>query len=164
MKKTLAVVLLLCVAILSFYACGNTTTANVSMYDLSRAMLSATQFGDMTYVSSSDDNAKDLFTYLSDLDYEKVGAFFLAYAKDGKGNADELAVIQVKNKDDLDAAVKSLKAHLEKRVNLYKTYDPTQSEKISRGEVMVQNGLAVLIVSDDNAAVERACAEFLQGN
>ena len=134
----------------------------MSMYDLSRTMLSAAEFGDMTFVSSSDSGAKDLFSYVSDLDYEKVAQFFLAYATDGKGNADEIAVIQVKLKLDLDAALKSLQAHLQKRINLYRTYDPTQSAKIEKGEVFTVNDLAVLIVSENNAAVKRACLSALE--
>ena len=147
-----------------FAGCGkdNREPEYVSMYDLSRAMLSATEFGDMNYVSSADDGAKDLFTYLSDMDYDKVEQFFLAYAKDGKGNADEIAVVQVKNKNDIDEAVKTLNAHLQKRINLYRTYDPTQSAKIEKGEVFTESGLAILIVSENNAAVKSACLSSLK--
>ena len=163
MKRIISLVLatILCAGMLC--ACGQSNeTTNVSLYDLSRVMLDATEFGDMTYVSSADDGAGDLFTYISDLEYEKVAQFFLAYATDGKGNADEIAVVQVKNKLDLDAAVKSLQAHLEKRVNLYRTYDPTQSAKIEKGEVFTVNDLAVLIVSENNAAVKSACLSALE--
>ena len=163
MKRVLSCILLL-VCLLLLGACKNEQTPDVSLYDLSRTMLSATEFGEMNYVSSSDDAAKDLFTYISDMDYEKVNRFFLSYAKDGKGNADEIAVIEVKDKADLDTAVKSLNAHLQKRINLYRTYDPTQSAKIEKGEVFTEAGLAILIVSEDNAAVKSACVSALTQN
>ncbi len=165
MKKIISLVLTMILCAGALCACGQSNeTTNVSLYDLSRVMLDATEFGDMTYVSSADDGAGDLFTYISDLEYDKVAQFFLAYATDGKGNADEIAAVQVKNKLDLDAAVKSLQAHLEKRVNLYRTYDPTQSAKIEKGEVFTENGLAILIVSDDNSAVKNACINALSAS
>ena len=162
--KIIAGVMLL-VLILTLSACGpKSGKKDVSMFDLQKAMIAAADFKEMNYVSSSDDGAGDLFTYLSDMDYSKVEQFFLSYAKDGKGNADEVAVVRVKTKADLDEAVKSLENHLQKRIQLYRTYDPTQSEKIEKGIVFSQDDLAILIVSDDNAAVKSACIEYLNAN
>ena len=160
--KRIIVLLTAVLLALTLCACSSTPKSDVSMFDLSRAMLSAVEFGEMSYVSSADSNAKDLFAYLSDMDYSKVEQFFLSYAKDGKGNADEIAVVQVKNKKDLDEAVKTLNAHLQKRINLYRTYDPTQSAKIEKGEVFTESGLAILIVSDNNAAVKSAFLSALK--
>ncbi len=161
MKRSVTFLLAVMICLLCLCACGNEKNSDVSLYDLSRAMLSATEFGEMNYVSSTDENAKDLFSYVSDMDYEKVDSYFLSYAKDGKGNADEIAVIRVKDKADLDTAVKSLNSHLQKRINLYRTYDPAQSARIEKGEVFTESGLAILIVSEDNAAVKNACIAAL---
>ena len=133
----------------------------VSLYDLSRAMLAAAEFGEMRYVSNTDDEAAEEFEYLSDLDYELVDSWFLSYAADGKGNADEVAVVRVRDAADLDKAVSSLQAHLEKRIALYKTYDPSQSEKVGKGLVFSEAGYAVLIVSGDNRAIRSAFQDFL---
>lgn len=177
--KKLSAILLAALLILSLCACGGKTASTettvsptqtteapaeqLSMYDLSRAMLAATTFGEMSYVSSADDNAEADFAYLSDLDYEKVSQFFLAYASNGAGNADEIAVVRVKDSADLPAAEASLKAHLTQRAALYATYDPTQSEKIGAGTVFTTGSFAVLLVSDDNDAVKAAFTSFLQG-
>ena len=137
--------------------------AELSMYDLSRAMLGAAAFREMSYVSSVDESAAADFAYLSDLDYEKVDQYFLAYAADGAGNADEIAVIRVRDEADVVAAEASLKAHLKQRASLYATYDPTQSEKIEDGQVFTSGAFAVLLISDDNDAVKAAFTSFLQG-
>ena len=114
MKKLLLTVLALTVA-LTAVSCGGTETREVSMFDLSRAMLAAATFEDMSYVSSADDGAEDLIANVSDIDYEKVRSFFIAYASDGMGNADEIVVISVKNASDAAEAKASLDRHLESR-------------------------------------------------
>ena len=162
MKRFLIPLLSLALLCAAFSGCARKETASkISMYDLSKSMLGATQFGEMRYVSNTDDDAEEEFEYLSDLDYKLVDSWFLSYAADGKGNADEVAVIRVKQEKDVDRAVSSLKAHLDKRVALYKTYDPSQSEKVGRGVVFSDGSFAVLIVSGDNQAVRKAFRDFL---
>jgi hypothetical protein len=163
MKKTIALLLsvLLCVSVLC--ACGGNTAANkVSLFDLKEAMLAAAAFGDMAYVSSEDQNAKTYLATVSDFDFEKVDAFSITYAKDGKGNADEIVVIRVKNPADTGDALATLQAHLKTRQSIYATYDPTQSEKIGKGVTFSKGAYAVLIVSDDNAAVKAAFDEHVK--
>jgi hypothetical protein len=163
MKKTIALLLsvLLCVSMLCACA-GNDTANKVSLFDLKEAMLAATSFGDMAYVSSEDQNAKTYLATVSDFDFEKVDAFSITYAKDGKGNADEIVVIRVKNPADTGDALATLQAHLKTRQSIYATYDPTQSEKIGKGVTFSKGAYAVLIVSDDNAAVKAAFDEHVK--
>ena len=162
MKKAIFLLILPTIAALVLSACGDRAAVNFSMYDLSRAMLDAAEFDEMSYVSSSDNAPEDLFANVSTLPYSKVDSFFIAYASDGKGNADEIVVIAVKEQGDLSAAVDSLKSHLANRKSIYATYDPTQSEKLEHGLVLSQDGLAVLIVSPDNDAVCKALTAFLR--
>lgn len=163
MKKTVAILLsvLLCVSMLC--ACGANTAANkVSLFDLKEAMLAATSFGDMAYVSSEDKEAETYLSTVADFDFDKVDAFSITYAKDGKGNADEIVVIRVKDSADTGEALATLQTHLKTRQSIYATYDPTQSEKIGKGITFSQGAYAVLIVSDDNAAVKTAFEDFVK--
>lgn len=160
MKKSIIAICLLFVLFVPS-SCGKKTALDVSMYDLSRAMLGATEFGEMSYVSSSDSDPADLLSNVSDIDYSKVSSFFIAYAKEGKGNADEIVVISVKDPADAEAAKASLERHLETRKSMYATYDPTQSEKIGAGVVFTRNNFAVLTVSGDNGAVRAAFDAFI---
>lgn len=162
MKKTLGFILVL----ISVFAvsCGKSEARDVSMYDLSRAMLSATEFGETAYVSSSDDDPADLFANVSDVDYAKVRSFFIAYAKEGMGNADEIVVVVLNDPADAEEARASLERHLAARRSMYATYDPTQSEKVGAGVVFTRDNIAVLTVTGDNAAVRAAFDDFISGN
>ena len=128
----------------------------VSMYDLRRAMTAAQPgLPEMISVSSSDENAGELFAYLSDLDYEKVEGYFLTYAADGK-TADEIAVVCLRDEADLPALITSLKEHLQGRVNLYKSYAPELVEQASAAELVPQGRYLALIMCADRAAVKAA--------
>lgn len=160
MKKTIALLVASLAALTVLVSCGG-KTETVSMYDLNKAMSAVVSLSDMKYVSSADGNAEDLFANVSDMDYGKVKAFFINYAADGKGNADEIVAIQVKNKSDVTEAAASLNAHLEKRRALYATYDKSQVDKLSHGQVVTKNDVAVLIVTDNPDKAKDAFYDFL---
>ena len=164
MKRVLCVLLCAISVLTLLCACGSSTPAksDVSLYDLNQAMLSAAPFGDMAYVSSSDADAATYLSAVSDFAFDKVDAFSISYAKDGKGNADEMVVIRVKDEADTAAALQSLQTHLQTRQSLYATYDPTQSQKVGKGITFASGAYAVLIVSEDNASVKEAFDQFLQ--
>lgn len=141
--------------------CGGETPA-VSMLALDQAMRGASgRLGEMLYVSSEDADAAALFAHVSDLDYGKVRGFFIDYAADGTGNADELVVIQVKNRADAAAAAQSLQKHLEKRTQLYGTYDKTQLPKLAAARTLTKGNVVALIVADDAAQIAQAFSAYI---
>ena len=163
MKKPIALLLCTFMVVVFFAACGGTTPVDsVSLFDLKETMLNATTFGDMAYVSSEDQDAKTYLETVSSLAYEKVDGFFISYARDGKGNADEIVVLRVKNPADTAEALQTLQMHLKTRQSLYATYDPAQSQKIGQGITFQRGAYAVLIVSNDNGAVKQAFESFLE--
>ncbi len=132
----------------------------VSMYDLSRAMMEADDtLPDMSYVSSSDENAADLFTYLSDLEYDLVDSYFLSYSSEGR--ADEIAVIALKDADDAAKAKASIEAHVNDRVHMYEQYDPSQTGRAENALIFTKDQYAVLIISDRQNDVKSAFDAFL---
>ena len=137
-------------------SCGKNGVAQISMYDLCNEISDGAGFKDMTYISNSDDNAEDNFTYISDLEYDKVNAWFDYYASNGAVCADEIAVIEVKESEDVGAAENSLRDHLEYRTSLYKTYAPEQVPKLGKAAVFSYENFAVLIVSDNPSDVKTA--------
>lgn len=144
-------------------ACSGGAKEKVSMYDLKTAMANATdKFSDMTYASSEDSDSQSIFANISDMDYSKVDSFFIYYATNGTGNADEIAVIQVKNSSDVQAAKQSLQAHLEKRTALYSTYDKTQLKKLNSAKIVVQDNCAALIVGDESEKISDAFYGFFK--
>ena len=96
---------------------------------------------------------------MSNLDYNKVQDYFLAYASDGM--AYEIAVIRLRDKADVPAAEDSLREHLEGRVRLYKTYEPEQMSRAESAVIKSDGSFVMLIMCDDPTAVENAFNEFL---
>ncbi len=162
MKKSVFItsVLLICAFLFSSCSAGSRQSA-VSMYDLREAMSEGADFGDMTYVSSADSGAEEKFDYLSDFDYSKVDSFFMYFASDGSKNADELAVVALKDETDSEAMANSLEKHLEYRKSLYKTYCPKELPKLD-GAIVFKSGIyAVLIVSEKPDGIKASFDSFI---
>lgn len=162
--KLLSVLCVLCLA-LGLCACsggGGTTdtTAKADMEDLQAALLAADpSLPEMLSVTGDVEDAARLFTYVSDFPYEKVENFLLSYSATGK--ADEIAVIAVKDKADVDAAAQTLRAHLEDRLKLFRQYEPEEVARAEQGQVFTSGPYAVLIICDDGAAVKTAFEDYL---
>lgn len=145
---------------LSLGACGG-EKSDISMYELQKNMLAADAgLPDMRIVGSWEENGEKTFSYLSDLDYNKVRDYFLAYAADGM--AYELAVIRLRDKADVTAAADSLREHLDGRVRLYRTYEPEQTARAENAVIKTEGSFALLIMCDDPEAVENAFREFTE--
>ena len=154
MKKIISVMLAL--VVLLQCGCGGTKTSDtVSMYDLRQTMEAADKsLPEMLNASSADENAADQFAYISDLDYDKVDSFFLSYAKEG--TADEIAVVAVKDVNDIDEAKQSLETHRQNRRKLLDQYEPEEVKRIDDGLDFAKDQDAVLIICDDASAVKAA--------
>ena len=133
----------------------------VSMYDLRVAMLEADKdMPEMLSVSSSDEKAGELFAYLSEYDYEGVEGYFLAYAADGM--AYEVAVVCLKDEANAADLAKTIKAHVQGRINLYKSYAPEQVPKAEAAKIVTNGRYVALIMCDDPAAVQKAFEEGIK--
>lgn len=152
----LSLILIICL----LGGCSSQKATTVDMADLQSAMLAADcSLPAMTCVNGETEGADELFTYLSDLTYDKVSDFFLSYSTEGK--ADEVAVITLKNASDVDLAQKSLETHVKKRLQLFQQYSPDQAELIEEAAVFTSENYAVLIICDDVNAVKTAFTDFL---
>lgn len=154
MKKILSI--MLAAIVLLQCGCGGTKVSDtVSMYDLRQTMEAADpSLPEMLNASSAEDDAADSFSYISDMDYDKVDSFFLSYAKEG--TADEIAVVAVKDLNDVDEAKKSLEKHRENRRKLLEQYEPEEVKRIEDGLVFAKDQYVVLIICDDSSAVKSA--------
>lgn len=153
---------LLCAAALclGLCACGE-KTQKIDMYELEKSMISADKsLPEMMVTGSWEENAEKAFSYISDLEYNKMSGYFLAYAADG--TAYEIAVVQLKDKADVTAAADSLKAHVQDRVQLYKTYEPEQTQRAESAVVKTDGSFVLLIMSDTPQNAETAFKEFIK--
>lgn len=150
----------LCAVMLAFSlcACGE-KTKSIDMQALENSMVSADKsLPEMKVSGSWDENAEKAFSYISDLEYNKIHGFFLAYAADGM--AYEIAVVQLKDKSDASAMADSLREHVQSRVQMYKTYEPQQMQRAESAVVKTDGDCVLLIMSDAPQNAETAFKEF----
>lgn len=144
--------------LLSLCACGE-KTKSIDMQALENSMVSADKtLPEMKVSGSWDENAEKAFSYISDLEYNKIHGFFLAYAADGM--AYEIAVVQLKDKSDASAMADSLREHVQSRVQMYKTYEPQQVQRAESAVVKTDGDCVLLIMSDAPQNAETAFKEF----
>lgn len=150
----------LCAVMLAFSlcACGE-KTKSIDMQALENSMVSADKsLPEMKVSGSWDENAEKAFSYISDLEYNKIHGFFLAYAADGM--AYEIAVVQLKDKSDASAMADSMREHVQSRVQMYKTYEPEQVQRAESAVVKTDGDCVLLIMSDAPQNAETAFKEF----
>ncbi len=144
----------------SLVACSSKEVSKKAVLDVDGASLiedmqsAATDLPDMGLVSSSTDDAEDLFSSLCDLDYSLVDSFYYAYSTDSDRPQYEIAVVILKSSDDTSDLVKALKAHVSKRVTLFETYVPEAVETAENAVVKSSVNVACLIMTDNNSLVE----------
>lgn len=155
MKRML---LFVCCAVL-LCGCGKTTSPSkkVEGEDLSKmekAMLGAdTTLPEMIVVRGTEEDAELNFTALSDLDYDRVEDYFYAYAKDG--SASEIAVVRMKDVNDITPMMDSINKHLKTRRGTMEEYKPEQVELIDKAVVTYEGNDVALIVSEKNGLVQK---------
>lgn len=150
----------LCAVMLAFSlcACGE-KTKSIDMQTLENSMVSADKtLPEMKVSGSWEENSEKAFSYISDLEYNKIHGFFLAYAADGM--AYEIAVVQLKDKSDASAMADSLREHVRSRVQMYKTYEPEQVQRAESAVVKTDGDCVLLIMSDAPQNAETAFKEF----
>lgn len=144
---------------LSLCACGGTggqkDTTALDMAQLQQTMLAADPgLTEMTSLTGSAPDGETLFAYVSALPYGKVEDFLLSYSTAGK--ADEVAVIAVKDQQDVEEAARTLRDHVAQRLTLFRQYGPDQAARVEQAQVFTKDNCAVLIVADQAQAVKTA--------
>ena len=155
MKKTILLILTALILMTGCSAGGST-----NMDALKDSMLGAAQdLPEMREVTDKSEDAAQLFTYLSDMDYNKVAEFFFEYSN--SGSPEELAVIRVKNASDVQTAADSLKSHAQGRAALYKQYSPQDADLPENAVIFTKNDAAVMIICKNGSAVRDAAQSVL---
>jgi len=90
-----------------------------------------------------------------------VDSYFVSYSSDGH-KADEIVVIAVKDKADVDEAKESLTKHQQDRYNLLQSYEPKQVSRIQDGLIFTKGQYAVLIITSHNDDVRKAFEDTIK--
>lgn len=161
MKNKIKAIVLAAMMLAAVFAAGcGGSSDTVSMFDLRTAMEAADDtLGEMLSADSSEEDAEDLFAYISDMDYSKVDKFFVSYSNEGV--ADEIAVIALKDASDAQEAEKSLEKHVQDRINVFSQYAPEQVKKAENAITFKDGRYAVLIICDKQDEVKKAFTDFI---
>lgn len=174
-KNNIIMVLLLSLCLTLFVGCSKEETNNEiasekkneeeskspelpDMKKLCEDMLAAdSSLPEMSVVYGSDENGSDLFQYLADFDVEKVEDFFFAYATEG--TAEEIAVIYLKDEDDIEDLEEAIENHVEGRIIQFRTYDPSQVERCEDAVIIAKDNYVILIIADEAKAIKKVFEE-----
>ena len=155
--------LLLSLLLLACFGCAGAQPdgPDLDPAEMAQAMMDVdTTLPEMAERSSRDADGEDSFTYLSDLDYGKVEAYFYACAD--AGTAEEIAVVKLKNKSDAAALMESLLKHVEARKGTFAEYDPEQVPLTEAAVVTCEGRYVALIVSKKNGLAQNEFKRFFQ--
>ncbi len=151
-KRIVCAALALCM-LLGLCGCGAEEEAP-PVAELGAAMLAADAgFPEMKTVESD----ASLFANVSDVDYGKVEAYYLAYSADGL--ADEIVLVRMKKNRDTAAMKESLEKHRDGRIRLYRNYKASEAARAEAGIVFVSGRDVALVISDARGAVRKAYEE-----
>ena len=152
--------LLCCTMILAgLCGCGGKEApeVRVDMSKLQETMMAADDsLPEMKSINSTQEDAKELFSSLSDVDYDKVQDYFFCYA--AEGTASEFAVVFVKDEEDVSEVEQSLRDHIESRILTYQNYSPDQVE-IAEKALVFSNGNYVAYVMHERPSYIKASFE-----
>ncbi len=107
----------------------------------------------MLTVDSSFDDAARQFAFISDVEYDLVDSFFLAYSESGL--ADEIVVVKMKNSADTASMQKSLEEHIDDRIKMFSSYQADQVSRVENNTCYSSNEYVVLIICDGKNKVRK---------
>ena len=114
----------------------------------------------LSRADSSMEQGEDYFAYLSNLDYDKIENYCFDYATDG--TAEEIAIIQLRDKADSEACKSSLEEHVHSRKTMYDAYKPEQSATVDKAKIIIKDAYVVLLISKDSDAGEKVIEEYIK--
>ena len=114
---------------------------------------------EMDVVTGEDERGAELFSYLSDLPYDKVAGYYFAYARGG--TAEEIAVLRLRDSGDGAQARASLERHREKRLGIFRVYGPEQAAAVESGRILVAGEMVALLICENTDELAAAFQQAL---
>lgn len=111
-----------------------------------------TELPKMETVTNTSDNAETAFAVLADFDYAKVDAFYYSYSADG--TPEEIAVIKVKEKNDVADLMNALQTHIDSRRQTFEQYSPEQVSMVENTILTFQGDVVLYAASKKNGVMQ----------
>ncbi len=158
LKKILAMTLAATMMVLSFAGCGK-KESYLSFDELYSNLTSAIDFS-ASNMQKQGEAALNNYYYIDPATLENYAIYMSDYAT---GNADEIAMFQVKEEDQV-AAVKAL---INDRINdlkvRYEDYKPEEMSKLDSAVVMEKGRYIVVVISPKNDQAKEIVKNALDG-
>ncbi|MDD6038722.1 MAG: DUF4358 domain-containing protein [bacterium] len=134
---------------------------SIDLNALREAMLSAdTTLPDMKLSTSDDVQAELAFGGVSDFAYDRIGAYFYAFAPDG--GAQEIVVVELRDASDAAACMDSFHDHIEFRRGVLAEYAPDQIQLLDSAVITRSGKYVTLIISEKSGLVQQAFKGFFE--
>lgn len=159
MRKVGSVMLSLCICLWLLIGCTNQQVESINLKPLEKTIQTVIGQAELSLADSSMDDAKELFSNISDIDYKKIGQYFILYSS--KGTSDEIVVVELKDSQDTQKMEESLRKHLENRKKLFENYAPSQVENIDGAKLFSVGNYTVLVICKNATAVKEAFNKFI---
>lgn len=161
-RKTICCMLLcLCTMSLFFIACGKKDKKEeaeeyrVELSQIEQAVLEDLgNLPDMERVDKNTTDAQNLFAILCDISYDKIDEFVYQYASEGL--ADEIAIIRLKDTQDMKELKEELEERIESRKTSFQTYNPEEVEKLEQAQVVVKGNYVALLICQQSGVAKQA--------
>ena len=153
-KRFTRILCVLTVAVLALTACGSSESGSaVDTSKIGNDMLALDgELPEMETVTNTSENADVSFAVLADFDYEKVENFFYSYS--AAGSPEEVAVIALKEKNDVADLMKALQTHIDSRRQTFEQYSPEQVSMIESAILTYSGNVVLYAVSKKNGAMQ----------
>lgn len=157
MKKIISLILCGIIAV-GMTACGNEISSSLKEPDVSE--IGASVSADCPDIDTVID-ADKMEIYFTGLDMNAVESF---YAKKAQAAfTDHLVIVKVKDKSSVSAVSDVFEAYKVSLRDTYESYAPAEADRAINGTVRTfGDKYVVLIISEDNDAIESKIAEFFK--
>ena len=117
-----------------------------------------------TWAGYGEEIYDDSFDSMYGVQYDMIDDGAICYTEAG-GVADEITVLHLKNQEDISIAKEKLSDRVATRRNAFAGYKPEEVSKIDNSRIIVQGNFVILLISDDNDAMETEIRRIIsEGN
>lgn len=152
MKKKLLMLISIIAISAALCACGNDEKSNSNIQpDVTKIkddIVATIEFPDM--VDANSDNIDLMYS----LDADIFDSISVIYAGSG-GYADEVTVIKLKSKDDIENVKKVLEGRVADRLIAFEGYAPLETAKLEKAVVKTNGNYVFLAICDDSKKAEK---------
>ena len=159
MKK---ITCLMVIAVLAMTGCGDSGEggSSVNVTELGKELIALdSDLPEMETVTNESDSAETTFAVLADYDYAKIDGFYYTYS--ATGTPEEIAVISVKEKNDVADLMKALQNHLDSRRQTFQQYDPEQVSMVENAVITFEGKTLLYATAKKNGVMQDKFKEKL---